>query len=265
MNAKYSYALVLSYSGFCCGLLILCPSYKSQRCLGFCPESLFFSFYLAFQWDPMVTATILVFMILPRCLCRILYPQNNCLPDILTLTLYRYLHFSIDASPFVKMPYLLTAIISHLTAFPTFLNNQQLLNAGLSPWPQGLCTAGIKHMKKSSGKDGMKAFHGQVTRGNYFQEVLFHLFCYCIRFPPVTQMMNPSEIFMKFVEDTFTSFWSKGNLALRKGSRNGIQLNPSRVLQKEEKRKMEKGTLAISEHGYQTSRKREWNPSRKCL
>lgn len=117
------------------------------------------------------------------------------------------------------------------------------------------------------GKMECGLFTGGVTPGNYFQEALFHLFRYCVKFSPVTQMTKPSERYMKFGEDLFTSFCFKGNLVLWKGSRNRTQLNQrkSRVLQKKDKLKIEEGTFALSEPGYQTPRKREENPSRKCL
>lgn len=53
----------------------------------------------------------------------------------------------------------------------------------------------------------------------------------------------------------------------QKNNRRLIKLNKgkSRVLQKGEKLKMRKRTLAISKHGYQTTRKRKWSPSGKYL
>ncbi|XP_077705108.1 uncharacterized protein LOC144284441 [Canis aureus] len=39
--------------------------------------------------DPEAAGAMFMFMIPPRPLCRILHPQNNRLPDILTLTSYR--------------------------------------------------------------------------------------------------------------------------------------------------------------------------------
>ncbi|KAM8932904.1 uncharacterized protein AAEQ78_019432 isoform 1-T1 [Lycaon pictus] len=44
---------------------------------------------LYLQGDPEAAGAMFMFMIPPRPLCRILHPQNNHLPDILTLTSYR--------------------------------------------------------------------------------------------------------------------------------------------------------------------------------
>ena len=88
----------VSVVGFACSIHPI----KVQGVQGSVSEPLFFSFYFTFQGDPEAAGAMFMFMIPPRPLCRILHPQNNHLPDILTLTSYRYPHFNFDASPFVK-------------------------------------------------------------------------------------------------------------------------------------------------------------------
>lgn len=170
MNVQHSYLLILSYSGFCCGLLILCPCHKNQSSLGFCPESLFFLFFPSLPVRSQ--GSILIFIILAK--ISVEFPTFK---TTASQTSSRWPHPGIYTSMLMQAllwkPHLVTAIISRFTLFPAFFNHQQLLNADFSSWPLGLSTAELKHMKRSLGKDGMQALHGRVTWQNYSRQVHF--------------------------------------------------------------------------------------------